>query len=87
MGEEHFWLDELDPKFQLKAIQEMNNYVNELIEDLKLKKGKKKELEYFERICGNIERLKTKMMFDSTGNLIPNLCAFRFMVYDYGDFN
>ncbi len=87
MKEEHFWFDELSQEVQVIAINNMNKYVAELIEDLVSKPGKERQLGYFKRILGDVDRLKEKMVFDSKGNIIKDMCAFRFMAYDYDNFN
>jgi len=82
-----YWFDELDVQAQQTAKEEIRDYLNEIIDDLKHSEGRSEELKYFIGLSRSFERISTQVLFNKDGTLKRDYCAWRFKAYNYHEFN
>jgi len=82
-----YWFDELDIQAQQTAKEEIRNYLNEIIDDLKNTQGRSDELKYFVGLSHSFERISNQVLFNKDGMLKRDYCAWRFKAYNYRAFN
>lgn len=61
-GKAIYWFDELDIQVQQRAKEEIRDYLNEIIDDLKHTEGRSAELKYFVGLSHSFERISTHIM-------------------------
>lgn len=82
-----YWFDELDIHAQEIAKEEIREYLNEIIDELKHGEGKSAELEYFIKLSRSFERISRQVLFNKDGTLKRDYCSWRFTAYNYRAFN